>query len=401
MGHDPFVMALCCCMVMSTRLAERFGTRTVLYCGMILFGLASLGAGVAQSLTILNLFRLFQGAGCAVLYTISATILVEAMPASRRGRALGMLFAANGFGLALEPVLGGLLVSWLGWRSIFLLNVPIILLSLYFCHNNVPVSSRNRAPLDIRGWLMMIAGLAPLLTWTNHVSHWGMLAPLSLLTLSLSLLFLSAFYIVERRSSHPAIDLSLLRHKGFASACLLTALLAMFYCSAFMLLPFRLNAFHSFNDAQLSMMLLPITMVMALLSPIVGRLADRFNPWFVMAAGFAALMCSAFLLSVSTTQVAQTLVAFIFMGAGWAAILGPSVVAAIEELSSQIHPQAIGISWTLHNLGGAMGLAVTTQVYQVGGESSGFTGVMIGLGGGALVGTLVALKNGWRRSLLT
>lgn len=75
-----FVMALCCCMVLTARLAERFGQRQMLYAGMLVFGLASLGAGLSSGLMMLNLFRLLQGAGCAVLYTVTAAILVNAVP---------------------------------------------------------------------------------------------------------------------------------------------------------------------------------------------------------------------------------------------------------------------------------------------------------------------------------
>jgi len=125
-------------MALTARLAEHFGQRQVLYAGMVGFGLASLGAGLSPDLAILNLFRLLQGAGCAVLYTATAAILVEVMPESQWGRALGLLFAANGAGLALGPVVGGVLVSQLGWRSIFLLNVPLILLSFALCKGNIP-----------------------------------------------------------------------------------------------------------------------------------------------------------------------------------------------------------------------------------------------------------------------
>nr|WP_128598894.1 MFS transporter [Pantoea rodasii] len=266
-----FVMALCCCMVMSARLAERFGARRVLYSGMLLFGIASLGSGLATQLIVLNLFRLLQGAGCAVLYTVSATILVQAIPASNHGRALGLLFAANGLGLALGPVLGGILVSDPGWRAVFLLNVPLILLSFYFCSRSVPASvKRADTSLDIPGWLLMCGGLILLLIWTRYVTPWGALSSWSLLTLLLSFIVLSAFFMRERRTAQPVIDFDMLRSKTFAAACLLSVLLAVFYCSAFMLLPFRLSALYHLNDASLGLMLLPVTLVMALTSPLAG-----------------------------------------------------------------------------------------------------------------------------------
>lgn len=373
-----FVMALCCCMVLTARLAEHFGQRQVLYTGIIGFGLASLGAGLSSDLAILNLFRLLQGAGCAVLYTATAAILVEVMPASQRGRALGLLFAANGVGLALGPVAGGLLVSQFGWRSIFLLNVPFILLSFALCVGNIPGHSvRRHLRLDYPGWLLMVSGLVPLLLWASFVARWGWLSLPSLVTLGIAILLLAAFVRVERRTQQPLIDFSVLREKTFRRACGLSVLLAIFYCVAFMLMPFRLIELYALNDAQLGLMLLPVTLVMALVSPLAGRLGDRLGPWPIMASGFTLLAASALLQSTfsSTQSVYWVITAFVLMGMGWGAILGPSVAAALGALPPSQHGQGIGISWTLHNLG-ALGLAVATRLYQAGGAVQGYQWVM-------------------------
>jgi len=394
-----FVMALCCCMVMSARLAERFGAKHILFGGMLLFGLASLGAGLAANLTVLNVCRLLQGAGCAVLYTVSASILVGVMPSSGRGRALGILFAANGFGLALGPIAGGILVSWLGWRSVFLINVPLMLVSFICCLGAIPTSSRNmQVRLDISGWLMMNAGLMPLLIWASQVARWGLLSVKSLPLLTLSLLFLRIFLSVEKRASQPLIDLRILRIKDFAAACLLSVLLAIFYCSTFMLIPLRLVAAFQLSDVRLGLVLLPVTLVMAVVSPIAGRVADRFTPWPVMAAGFIALSLSALLQSFGNIPITTVFAAFILMGAGWGAILGPSVSAALGALPASRHAQGIGISWTLHNLGGALGLAIAAQIYQAGGAEGGFQRVMTGLVAGSLFAIVVAVRAGKRAS---
>ncbi|MCP2234177.1 MULTISPECIES: MFS transporter [Erwinia] len=369
-----FVMALCCCMVMSARLAERFGAKHVLFGGMLLFGVASLGAGLAVNLTVMNFCRLLQGTGCAVLYTVSASILVSVMPSAGRGRALGMLFAANGLGLALGPIAGGILVSWLGWRSVFLINVPLMLVSFIYCMGAIPTSSRNvQVRLDISGWLMMNAGLIPLL-------------------------FLRVFLTLEKRTIQPLIDLRMLRNKDFAAACMLSVLLAIFYCSAFMLIPLKLVAVFQPSDARIGLMLLPVTLVMAVVSPIAGHAADRFTPWPVMAAGFIALSLSAMLQSFGNIPITTVFAAFILMGAGWGAILGPSVNAALGALPASMHAQGIGISWTLHNLGGALGLAIAAQIYQAGGAEGGFQRVMIGLAAGSLLAVVVALRAAKRAS---
>ena len=374
-----FVMALCCCMAVTARLAESYGQRQVLYAGMLIFGLASMGAGLSTQLWLLNFFRLLQGTGCAVLYTATAAILVDAMPESRRGRALGLLFAANGIGLALGPVAGGWLVSQFGWRSIFMLNVPLILLSFILCRGNIPAAApRGRQRLDYPGWLLMVCGLVPLLLWSSYVAQWGWLSLSSLGMLGVAILFLRFFVRVERRTRLPLIDFSVLGERAFRHACGLSVLLTVFYCAAFMLMPFRLTELYSLSAAQLGMMLLPVTLVMAVVSPLAGRLSDRSGPWRVMACGFILLAVSALLQSTlsSSFSPGRIVMAGVLMGAGWGAILGPSVAAALGGLPSSQHGQGIGIAWTLHNLGGALGLAVATRVYQAGGAVNGYQWVM-------------------------
>lgn len=396
-----FVMALCCCMVLTARLAERFGQRRVLYAGMVGFGLASLGAGLSPDLAILNLFRLLQGAGCAVLYTATAAILVEVMPESQRGRALGLLFAANGAGLALGPVAGGLLVSQFGWRSIFLLNVPLILLSFALCKGHIAGhSARRHLQLDYPGWLLMVSGLVPLLLWASYVARWGWLSLPSVITLGIAILLLTAFVRTERRTEQPLIDFTVLRKKTFRRACGISVLLAVFYCVAFMLMPFRLIELYGLSDAQLGLMLLPVTLVMALISPLAGWLGDRLGPWPVMAAGFILLMASALLQSIfsSTLPVHWVITAFILMGMGWGAILGSSVAAALGALPPSQHGQGIGISWTLHNLGGALGLTVATRLYEAGGTVQGYQWVMWLLAVLSVIGAVIAATSLRRRA---
>lgn len=374
-----FVIALCCCMVLATRLADRYGKREVLYGGMLLFTLASLGAGLAVSLPILVISRLFQGAGCAVLYTATAAILVESIAESQRGRALGLLFAANGFGLTLGPVAGGVLVELFGWRAVFLINVPLMAFSYFCCRGKIAVTRNARdLSIDYSGWLLLIGGLVPLLLLSVYVSRWGAISLASLLLLSVSLVSLLLFVRFERRTADPLIQLSVLNNTLFRRACGLSILLAVFYCSAFLLMPFKLLELYSLSAAELGVMLLPVTLVMALISPLAGKFSDRYGPWPLLAAGFIMLAVSAALQSRFFAPPSLLLIisAFVLMGAGWGAILGPSVAAALASLPEEMHGQGIGISWTLHNLGGALGLTLATQIYQQAGSQTGYGWVM-------------------------
>jgi len=393
-----FVMALCCCMVLATRLGERYGSRSVLYGGMLVFSLASLSAGLAPGLPVLIVSRLFQGAGCAVLYTATTAMLVEVIPESRRGRALGILFAANGLGLTLGPVAGGVLVELSGWRAIFLINVPLMLASYLCCRGAIKTSvERPAIRIDFPGWLLMSTGVVPVLVWSAHVDRWGVISLPSIILLLTAVTALCLFTVRERRIAEPLIDLSLISVVLFRRACLLSIFLAVFYCASFFLLPFKLLAIYPLTSAELGLMLLPVTLVMALTSPLAGKLADRFGAWPVLAGGFILLSLSAMLQSTfAAPQSSCTLMtAFALMGIGWGAVLGPGVAAALCTLPLSQHGQGIGISWTLHNLGGALGLTVATHIFQSGGLVSGYRWVMWLLAGLSCAGAIIALI-AWR-----
>lgn len=155
-----FVTALSAFMVVAGRLADLYGRRKVLYTAMAVFGLASIGAGAAPTIEVLIGLRFVQGASAAALYTASAAIVSNAFPEQERGRAIGLLFAANGVGLALGPVAGGLLVGFLGWRWVFFVNVSFLLASAVLCFANIAESrdEADRRAIDWPGVALLIAG---------------------------------------------------------------------------------------------------------------------------------------------------------------------------------------------------------------------------------------------------
>lgn len=387
-----FVMALCAFMVSAGRLADLYGRRRVLYSGMLVFAGASLGAGLAGSIELLNVWRFVQGAACAVLYTATTSIVADAWPPQQRGRSIGILLAVNGLGLAIGPVAGGLLVGSLGWRWVFLLNVPLIALSFAFCLGTVQESrAQQGARLDIPGLLLLIVGVAGLLLAISQGSQWGWLNAKTLLTTALAMAALGLLLPVERRAHSPLVPLELLRSPALLRVCLLSALLAFFYCAAFFLMPFYLESTRHYGGVMLGLLLLPTTAVMAFISPWVGRWVDKSGPRPALILGFAALAASAALQSLFTaaSPLPLLLSAFALMGLGWGCILGPLVMATLGSVDEAQSGGALGITWTLHNLGGAVGLALAALIY----PAYGYRAVMLLLLTLSLFGCLLAA---WR-----
>ncbi|WP_226502230.1 MFS transporter [Pseudomonas sp. MWU16-30317] len=364
-----FVMALAAFMVTAGRLADLFGRRRMMLGAMLLFGIASLAAGLSASLAALVLWRVVQGLACAVLYTASTAIVGHALfDARQRGKAIGLLYSANGLGLAIGPVAGGLIVAAWGWRWVFLLNVPLILigLALVWRHVEESAAADDGQGLDLAGLLLLTLTLPFWVLVLVRGGSWGWSSPTTLGLLAWAALLLVILIVVERRVAAPLLRFDFLARPAFSGACLATAGLAFFYCAAFLLMPLYLADVRGLSSAAVGLLLLPTTAVLALLSPWAGRWADRFGTRPVLLAGFALLVASALLQSGFDGHSPWwwVILAFILMGAGWACILGPSTLAAIAAVPGDASGVAMGMSWTLHNLAGALGLAVSTLVLQ-------------------------------------
>ena len=397
-----FVMALSACMVAAGRLADLLGRRRLLYAGMLVFGAASLGAGLAQSMAALIACRLLQGVACAALYTTSAAIVAHAFPDSERGRALGLLFAANGLGLAIGPVAGGLLVASLGWRSVFLLNVPLIALAFLLCLGRVDASRGVRARFDVAGFVLLAVALPCLLLAIAQGGAWGWWSSLTLGTAGAGLALLLVFVLVERKVVSPLLQPGLFVNGRFLLAALANFSLAFFYCAAFFLLPLYLSEVRGQGSAAIGWLLLPVTAVMACVSPLAGRAADRHGTAPLLVTGFAFLALSAAMQASFTSDSGWTWViaALAVMGIGWGCILGPATVAALACVPPALASVAMGASWTLHNLGAALGLTIASMVFQAAGGAAhfqaGFRAALWLLCGLSLL-TLALLLAGWRR----
>jgi EmrB/QacA subfamily drug resistance transporter len=363
-----FILALSTWMVIMGRLADIYGRRLVLNVGMIFFGLASLGAGLANNIEVLIFFRLLQGTACAILYTASGAIVSNAFPSNERGKAMGMLFAANGVGLAVGPVLGGILVSALSWRYVFLINVPLIFLSIIICFAYVSESKseEENQSIDWKGLAALIIALPCLILSVTQGNLWGWTSLPIVTLLIVSVLMFIVFYFIEQKAKSPIIEFHLFVNRTFIASVAATAALAFFYCTAFFMMPLYLHQIRGEDGYMLGLMLLPITATVTIMSPIVGKVVDMIGPKLPIVAGLALFASSAFLQSTfnEMSSLAVIITAFILMGIGWACILGPSTVAALSSVPESSSAVAMGSSWTLHNVGGAIGLALGLVVYQ-------------------------------------
>lgn len=364
---NGFILALSSFMVLVGRLADVHGRKRVLFIGLSVFGLASLAAGLVGNIDQLIAARIVQGLACAVLYTASGAIVSSTFDSAEQGKAFGVLFGVNGVGLAIGPVLGGVITSVFGWQWIFLINVPLVLLSLAICSVSVDESRAEQtgARLDWLGAILLLVGLPSLVLVIVQGAAWGWRSPFTLGLISLAVLALWAFIEVEKRVAAPIIDLRLFANRRFVAAVTASFGLALFYCVAFFVMPLYLALIRGENVQASGLLLLPTTLGVAVLSPLVGRLVDRKGPALLIKTGLLLFVVSALLQAGFDrhTSLAYVLAAFVVMGLGWASILGPSTVLGISSVPQQVGSVAMGSLMTLHNVGGGLGLAVGVGIY--------------------------------------
>jgi EmrB/QacA subfamily drug resistance transporter len=364
---NAFMLAVAACMVIGGRLADLYGHRLWLYIGMAIFGIASLGAGFAPNIYWLIGFRALQGIGVALLYTVPVAIVTHLFPEEMRSKATGILVGVNGFGLAIGPVIGGILVSALNWRWIFLVNIPIIIISIFICMKSLTESSSGDAQekIDWPGFFLLVIGSPCLIFATTQGSAWGWHSPMILSIYAIGIISLLAFYWVEQHSLSPIIQFHLFKNRTLLIGLIANFSLAFYYCVAFFLIPLYLHTVRGEESYTIGLMLLPITLLVAFLSPLVGGVMEKIGVKRVLMIGFIFFIISALIQSHLSQDSSLSLICggFAAMGIGWGFILSPSIVATLSSVPKENSGVAMGSLGTLHNFGGAFGLALGTIFY--------------------------------------
>lgn len=265
------------------KIADLFGRKRIFGFGFLIFTLASLFCGVAPNLLFLVFARAIQGLGAAMLMANGPAIITAAFPASERGRALGILAMIVSAGLISGPGLGGFLISEWGWRGIFIINIPIGLLGALLVYLFIPKDqTRTRPPsFDWMGALLQsIVLLSFIIVFDPPRLSMSGSVPIEVPRIWLTVfafLMLALFLKVETLVDHPIIDLSVIRIRSYWMANLAGFLMFVAYSAVSVLMPFFLEEVQALSTTQMGLYLSVIPLTMLVVSPISGRLSDRFG----------------------------------------------------------------------------------------------------------------------------
>jgi EmrB/QacA subfamily drug resistance transporter len=283
---NGYTLALSALLLVGGALGDRYGRRRVFVVGVAWFMLASLLCGGARSTTALIGARVLQGVGGALLTPGSLAILEASFRRDERAAAIGVWSGLGGVAVAVGPFLGGYLIEAVSWRLVFFLNLPLAIAVIVMAERCVPESrDPDAGPLDLAGALLAALGLGGVTYALIEAPAHGLAAADVIIAAVAGTVALALLVVVEARRHAPMIDLRLFRRRPFGAANAETFIVYAALGGALFLLPMQLQTVLGWTPLAAGASLLPTTVMLLLLSPAMGRLAERIGPRLPMSVG--------------------------------------------------------------------------------------------------------------------
>jgi DHA2 family methylenomycin A resistance protein-like MFS transporter len=357
---DGYAIALASIMLAGGTAGDLYGHKRVVMTGLAVFGVGSLGCGLAPDPFLLVAARVVQGTGAALLLPGTLAIVTRAFPdGGERARAIGIWAGIGSAALPAGPLVGGALVDWLGWRSVFFLNLPIVLAAVAVAVRVVPES--RRAPelrLDLPGTVLGALLLGMVTFGFIEAGRTG-LNGAALLAAGAGTALLVGFIAVERSRDDPLLPLSLFRRPAFSVANATAGAMNLGTLGTLFLLTLYLQQVHGLSPLGAGVAVLPLFLPLSLLAPLAGRLTARVGPKIPTVAGLAVAAGGLALLARLRvgSEYATLLPALLLWGVGLAALTPAVVAAAMGAVQSARAGLASAMNNTARQAGGAIGIA--------------------------------------------
>ncbi|MFG3256126.1 MFS transporter [Streptomyces sp. NPDC048172] len=343
-------------------LGDRLGRKKALLAGLVVFGAGSALAALSSAPGELIAYRALMGVGGAFVMPATLAVLVNVFPREEQPKAIGVWAGGVGLAIAVGPVTGGLLLQHFWWGSVFLVNVPIVLVALVAMALLVP-DSRDPAPgrIDPLGVLLSVAGLVLLV---YGIIKGGQLAdftdPEVLATAGGGALVLVVFVLYERRAAHPALDMSWFRNPAFSAAVSAIAFVFFALMGVTFFSAFYLQSVRDFSPLEAGLLMVPLAVAQMIFAPRAQRVVARFGAKAVCAVGLVGVAAGmwALMLLDETTPIWVLEVIFFVQGTSMAHIMPPATVSIMQSLPPEKAGSGSAVNNTFRQVGGSLGVAV-------------------------------------------
>ncbi|MEO8380692.1 MAG: DHA2 family efflux MFS transporter permease subunit [Acidobacteriota bacterium] len=367
-----FVIATVMVMPLTGFLARMFGQKRVYLISLVIFIAGSALCGMARTLPLLVIFRVIQGLGAGALQPTEQAILRQTFPPAEQGMAMALFGMAVVLGPAFGPTLGGYIVDNYSWPWIFFINLPVgvvsVLMVMRFVHEPEDVrqalhvaAERQRKNLDWGGIVLLIVGLGTMqyAIEEGNRKDWFASGEIKIITL-VAIVSLIALVIRELSAAFPAVDFSLFKDPVFSSGTLIGAVMFAMLMTVTFLLPLYMQTMLGFSATQSGLALMPRSLTMLVVMPIVGRLYNKVSPRAFVAFGILLFAYTAWLMGHYTLQTSARGIVnvLIIQGVAFSCLFIPLTTMALSTIPRHRLSDATGLNSLLRQTGGSIGLAV-------------------------------------------
>ena len=372
---NAYTLTFAVLLLTGAAVGDRLGRRRVFAFGLLLFTAASAAAALAPSANALDVARALQGVGGAIVAPLSLTILSAAVPAERRGLALGIWGGIGGLAVAMGPLVGGAVVDGISWHWIFWLNVPIGLVLAPLALRQLRESRAADASLDLRGLALVSTGLLGIVWGLVRGNAHGWTSTGIVVPLVAGALLVAAFVWWELRAPAPMLPMEFFRDRTFTLTNVASLLMFFGMFGSIFLLSQFFQTVQGYSPLQSGLRVLPWTAMPMVVAPIAGALSDRIGGQRFMAAGLALQAAGlVWIASVSTpsTPYSELVLPFVLSGVGMGMFFAPVANVVLSSVRPEHEGKASGANNAIRELGGVFGVAVLAAVFShVGGYQSG------------------------------
>jgi EmrB/QacA subfamily drug resistance transporter len=369
---NAYILVYAVLLITAGRLGDLFGQRTLFAIGLFVFTLASALCGLSQNVGELIAARILQGVGGALLTPQTLSIITSLFPPERRGAAFGVWGGVAGLATLAGPTVGGAIITYINWRWIFFINVPIGIGALIATFLIIPDLRPGRHHgWDIVGVILTTAGLFAIVfgliegqrySWGTYA--YGVTIP-EIIAAGVALIVL--FVVWERYQAEPLLPLSLFADRNFAVANWIAAAISFGMLSLFLPITIYLQSVRGFSALTAGLTLAPMSVTSMIFAPFAGRMADRFGGKYILTAGitlFTIGFATFTFVAGPDSNWLTFLLPAIIAGAGMGMTFAPMTTVAMRDISPRIAGAASGVLNTTRQLGAAIGSAVVGALLQ-------------------------------------
>lgn len=349
-------------------LMKRFTTRQLFISAMSFLLIGSIICAATPSFSLLLIGRMIQAAGAGIIMPLMMSVVLAIFPVEKRGSAMGLLGLAMIFAPAIGPTLAGFVVEYHSWRWLFIGLIPLVLIVITLAFKYlVNVSETSKSKLDVVSVLLSTVGFGLILYGFSSAGSKGWDDVIVILTLGIGVVVTAVFCLRQVKSDDPLLNLSVFKNKVFTMTSLINVLITMMMYADMILLPIYLQNGRGFTAFDAGLLLLPGALVNAFMSPVTGKLYDRFGakPLFIIGLLFIIpSMWAVTDLSESTTYT-YLMIRTIGLRIGLSFITMPLNTAGLNALPKQLGTHGTAVNNTVRQIAGAIGTAVVITIYTV------------------------------------